>query len=81
MYDQGGGQVSLEGAGAANQIWPGGGAKIWAHARCARFFLAPLERGAKSAKNAQLYQFYDRMNIFIKNAQGEQMISEGQKNP
>ena len=76
MCDQGG-QVSLEGAGAANQIWPGGRQKSGR----ARFFLAPPERGAKSAKNAQLYQFYDRMNIFIKNAQGGQMISEGQKNP
>ena len=72
-----GGQVSLEGAGAANQIWPGEGKNLGAR----DFFLPTPERGAKSAKNAQLYQFYDRMNIFIKNAQGGQMISEGQKNP
>ena len=77
MCDQGGGEVSLEGGRCGQPNLARGGQKSGR----ARFFLAPPERGAKSAKNAQLYQFYDRMNIFIKNAQGEQMISEGQKNP
>ena len=55
----------------------GGGKNLGARKVRGIFSGPPSEKGKKCKK----YQFYDRMNIFIKNAQGEQMISEGQKNP
>ena len=61
-------------AGANNQICPGEGGKNLG----ALFLPFPPELGSKSA---QLYQFYLRIKILIKNAQAGQMLRGGAMPP